>query len=90
MYISFLATIVMAFSIDYLFNEKSPWCILPESFTDHHIQLMDKKEPTPEEIENARKILKQVDGEKNNSSSSSLYAGSQVPNLAYTSTSTSS
>lgn len=89
MYIAFLATIVMAFCIDYLFNENSSLCILPESFTNHHIQLMDKKEPTPEEIENARKILKQVDGEKNNSSSS-LYVGSQVPNLSYTATSTSS
>lgn len=37
--ISFCITLIFILMIDYLLNEDSQYCILPESFVDHHINL---------------------------------------------------
>jgi hypothetical protein len=41
LYSALVITILFAIFMDVLFNEDSPYCCLPESFTDHHIALMD-------------------------------------------------
>ena len=59
-YIAFLITLVFIFFMDFLFNEDSWFCILPENFKNYHIGLLEDPEPTPEEILNAEKVLKRV------------------------------
>jgi len=41
LYAALVITILFAIFMDFLFNEDSKYCCLPESFTDHHIALMD-------------------------------------------------
>ena len=57
--------------MDFLFNEDSWCCILPENFKNYHISLLEDPEPTPEEILQAEKILKRVKPKDN-----SLFNGS--------------
>ena len=59
-YIAFFVTLVFIFFMDFLFNEDSAYCILPESFKDYHIGLLEDNEPSQEEIQNAEKILQRV------------------------------
>lgn len=41
LYAALVITILFAIFMDFLFNEDSKFCCLPESFTSHHIALMD-------------------------------------------------
>lgn len=41
LYAALVITILFAIFMDVLFNEESKYCCLPESFTDHHIALLD-------------------------------------------------
>ena len=41
LYAALVITILFAIFMDFLFNEDSPYCCLPESFTTHHIALLD-------------------------------------------------
>ena len=59
-YISLAVTLVFILCMDYLFNEDSVLCILPESFTSHHIDLIDNQVPSPEEIQQAKLTLKRA------------------------------
>ena len=50
--IAFVLTLVFMLCVDYLFNEESNFCCLPETFVDYHTQLRDQDpsttpEPTP-------------------------------------------
>ena len=58
--ITFLFTIVS----EYLFNEQSAFCILPETFTNYHVGLLDDevecKSFTKEDIEKAFKVLEKA------------------------------
>lgn len=38
-YIALIISIVFMFCMDYLFNEESRFCCLPETFTDYHVDL---------------------------------------------------
>lgn len=70
-YIATIVTVVFILCMDYLFNEESSLCILPETFKTHHMDLMDKKSPTPEEIQQAQQTLERAaQSEKNNVSMS--------------------
>jgi hypothetical protein len=40
-YIALLISIIFVICMDYLFNEESRFCCLPESFTSYHSNLMD-------------------------------------------------
>jgi len=59
-YIAFCVTLLFILFVDYFFNEKSFLCILPESFTNHHIDLIDNQKPSPEEIQQAKQILERA------------------------------
>jgi hypothetical protein len=59
-YIAFFITLIFIFFMDFLFNEDSWFCILPENFKNHHIGLLENMEPSSEEILQAEKILKRV------------------------------
>ena len=41
LYAALVITILFAIFMDVLFNEESKYCCLPESFTEHHIALLD-------------------------------------------------
>jgi hypothetical protein len=50
------------FIADYLLNENSAFCCLPESYTSKQVALLDNqnKEPTQEEIVKAKMVLEKV------------------------------
>ena len=43
-YIALFITIVFTICIEFLFNEESQFCLLPESFTNYHLDLLDNKD----------------------------------------------
>ena len=59
-YIAFILTLILIFFMDFLFNEDSWCCILPENFKNYHIGLLEDSEPSPEEISQAERMLKRV------------------------------
>uniref|UniRef100_A0A6C0HUR1 Uncharacterized protein n=1 Tax=viral metagenome TaxID=1070528 RepID=A0A6C0HUR1_9ZZZZ len=59
-YIAFCVTLLFILFMDYLLNEDSSLCILPEKFTNHHLEMIDNQNPTPEEIQNAKQILERA------------------------------
>lgn len=52
--ISFCITAIFIILIDFLFNEESRYCILPESFVDYHTSLSDTQvaQPAPVPVAN--------------------------------------
>ena len=55
-------TILFMICAQYLFNEESPYCCLPEQFTDYHATVADenKSKITKEQIEEAIETLSKV------------------------------
>ena len=53
--------IVFTFVMDYLLNEESAFCMLPETFTDYHVTLLDDEKKckffTKEDVERSIEIL---------------------------------
>lgn len=53
---------------DFLFDEESMFCILPDEFKDHHLTILEeneaKKNVTEEEITNAKKVLEKAKEQK--------------------------
>ena len=59
-FISLGMTLLFIFIVDYLLNENSSICCLPQSFINEQINLlegMEGKEPTADEIKKAREVL---------------------------------
>jgi len=40
-YIAFIITIIFILFVDFVFNEESKFCCLPEQFIDYHVSLLD-------------------------------------------------
>ena len=59
-YIATILTIVFSFTMDCALNEDSLFCILPETFTTYHENLINNSEPTEEEVKNAEAVLARV------------------------------
>jgi hypothetical protein len=59
-YIAATFTLLFTFIMDFLLNEESTYCILPESFTTYHAELLDGTVPTADEIKNAESVLERV------------------------------
>ena len=59
-YVAFFITMVFSICVDYVLNEESGWCCLPESFTDYHTEKLNNAEVTPEEIQRAKEILERA------------------------------
>lgn len=58
-YVAILFTVLFTLIVDYLLNEESAYCILPESFTTYHTNLLDRR-PSEEEIEDAKLLLEKA------------------------------
>jgi hypothetical protein len=69
-YISVILTLVFIVLMDFLFNEESSLCILPEAFKNYHISLLEESEPTMEEIQKAKEILERANKTGNNTTDS--------------------
>jgi hypothetical protein len=62
-YIALSVMLVFILFMDFLFNENSRFCILPENFTDYHINLLNTNNgnpPTDDEVKNANAILERI------------------------------
>jgi len=68
-YIALTITIIFAICVDYLFNENSALCCLPEAFTQYHIDLLEENGPnnlkkddkvTEDEIRRAQEVLEKA------------------------------
>lgn len=62
-YIALSVMLVFILCMDYLFNEDSRFCILPEHFMDYHINLLENNNgspPSEDEIKSAKTILERV------------------------------
>lgn len=55
-YISFIITILFIICMDYLFNEESGFCCLPENFTNYHVELLEQK-VTEEDYKKAKEVV---------------------------------
>ena len=53
-YVALIITIVFIICMDYIFNEDSMFCCLPESFTNYHLEL-DKL--TEDDVKKAKEVL---------------------------------
>jgi hypothetical protein len=80
-YVALLLTLLFILFMDFLFNEESSLCILPNSFTSYHTTLLDEGGggvPQPDEIIRAQNLLDRV--KKNNTENPPLYSSSDSPN----------
>jgi len=56
-YIAMLITLIFIIFMDYIFNEDSMFCCLPESFTNYHLEL-DKV--SQDEVNKAKEVLEKA------------------------------
>lgn len=68
-YTAFIMTICFIIIVDFIMNEESGLCMLPESFTDYHLSKLENNCPTPEEVIKAKatiELAEKCKKEKNN------------------------
>ena len=74
-YIAFTIMLIFIIITDYLLDDDSMFCILPEEFKDYHQDLLEndgnKEEVTEEDIKKAEKVLEKA--KKQNKSSNMEY-----------------
>jgi hypothetical protein len=64
-YTALIIMLVFILAMDYLFNEQSVFCCLPENFTDYHISLLDNNEIiTADQIKQAEEVLEKAKKQK--------------------------
>jgi hypothetical protein len=59
-YVALFITFIFTLCFEYLFNENSAFCCLPESFKEYHIELMENADVTDEEIAKAKEVLEKA------------------------------
>lgn len=62
-YVAIGLTLLFVIIVDYLFNEQSSFCCLPEAFTDYHVSKLEGMEnqmPTEDEITKAMRVLEKA------------------------------
>jgi hypothetical protein len=64
-YTALIIMLVFILCMDYLLNEESSFCCLPENFTDYHVSLLDNNETvTPDQIKQAEEVLAKAKKQK--------------------------
>jgi hypothetical protein len=56
-YTALFMTICFIIIVDFIMNEESSFCMLPESFTDYHVSKLENNCPTPEEVVKAKAVI---------------------------------
>ena len=59
-YIALLITCLFVLFTEYLFHEESALFVLPEEFTERHLDLLEKDVVTEEEIIKAKSVLEKA------------------------------
>ena len=59
-YIALVISIIFIIFSDYLFHEDSPFCCLPNSFKNYHLQLLENNEISEDEIKKAQEVLEKA------------------------------
>ena len=59
-YVALLITFIFTICFEYLFNEDSAFCCLPDSFKEYHIELMENADVTDDEIVKAKEVLEKA------------------------------
>jgi hypothetical protein len=63
-YTALIICLIFTLCMDFLFNEESRFCCLPEAFTDYHVALLEEKDTTTTEedvtIQDAIQILEKL------------------------------
>ena len=88
-YVAFIITVLFIVATDYIFNEDSMLCCLPENFTDYHVSLLESKDKVSEEdikkaqevLERAKKQKESQDGKTNQSTDSDTKRPMQYQNF---------
>jgi hypothetical protein len=78
-YVALFITILFTLCVEYLFNEDSAFCCLPNSFKEYHIELMENADVTDEEIVKAKEVLEKAK-KKNKDSELKEYTITNVEN----------
>jgi len=58
-YVALMIMLLFIIFVDFIFNEESKFCCLPEQFTDYHVSLLDssKNSLSSDEIKQAEEVL---------------------------------
>ena len=67
-YVALGIVILFIFVVDYLCNEKSRFCILPENFVDKHVEQLDEinNSITSQDLQNIKNLAKKIEKEFEN------------------------
>jgi hypothetical protein len=71
-YIALIISILFIIFSDYLLHEESPFCCLPDSFKNYHLNLLENDQVSDEEIKKAQEILDKATRQKNANSDISV------------------
>jgi len=63
-YVALFITLLFSLCMNYLFNEESSFCCLPETFTDYHTQIMDSSPVSEEEASKAKDVLAKYEAQQ--------------------------
>jgi len=64
-YTALIIMLVFILCMDYLLNEESSFCCLPENFTNYHVSLLDNNETvTADQIKQAEEVLEKAKKQK--------------------------
>jgi hypothetical protein len=66
-YVALFITLLFSLCMNYLFNEESAFCCLPETFTDYHTQIMDASPVSEEEVTKAKDVLAKYEAQQKES-----------------------
>lgn len=81
-YVALFMTLMFMLIVDVLFNEKSMFCCLPESFTNEQVSKLEGMEnqvPTAEEIVKAKIVLEKANKANSADSEKVLHDSNQIP-----------
>ena len=80
-YVALIITTAFIILIDFIFNEESKFCCLPEQFTDYHVSLLDssKNSLSPDEIKKAEEILEKAKNINKTLESGKLKCTNKIP-----------
>lgn len=59
-YVALIITLMCILVLDFVCNESSGYCMLPESFTNYHVSLLENDKPSKEDVKKAKEVLEKA------------------------------
>jgi hypothetical protein len=81
-YIALIIVFFFTLFMDYLFNEDSMFCCLPDSFINHQAEVEENHEVTDDEIKKAKELLDKAENQKKNKELDNTMDGSKFNSLS--------